>query len=86
MIRKVKYKMLKTFALIGMVCFADNNQWGENCFNIWEQPTIHYKSLNDCDNAGKKLVIQLRRQAEENGLTITSGELWCIETTKGQNS
>ena len=86
MIRKVKYKMLKTFALIGMVCFADNNQWGENCFNIWEQPTIHYKSLNDCDNAGKKLVIQLRREATNNGLTITSGELWCVETTKGQNS
>jgi len=78
--------MLKTFALIGIICFADNNQWGENCFNIWEKPTIHYKSLDACDNAGKKLVIQLRRQAEENDLTITQGELWCVETTKGLKS
>jgi hypothetical protein len=30
--------------------------------------------------------IQIRANLEQKGLTITEGELWCIETTKSKNS
>jgi len=78
--------MFKTFALFGMICFVDNNRWGESCFNYWEDPVVHYKTLNECDKAGKKKGIEIRSYFEKNKLTITQGELWCIETTKGQKS
>ena len=78
--------MLKTFALFGLICFMDNNQWGESCMNFWEEPVVHYKSLSDCDNAGKRKAIEIRAVLERNGLTITNGELWCIETTKGKKT
>ena len=80
--------MFKTFMLFGLICVEDpsNQMFGENCFNFWEQPMVHYKSLNACDNAGKMLSIQIRSGLEQRGLTITEGELWCIETTKSQKS
>jgi hypothetical protein len=36
--------MIKTFALIGMICVADpsNKIHKENCFNVWETPMGHY--------------------------------------------
>jgi hypothetical protein len=47
---------------------------------------VHYKSLNACNNAVKILSIKIRSGLEQRGLTITEGELWCIETTKNQKS
>jgi hypothetical protein len=55
-------------------------------WNFWEKPMVHYRSLNACNNAGKMLSIQIRSNLEQKGLTITEGELWCIETTKQQGS
>jgi hypothetical protein len=80
--------MFKTFSLFGLICVADPTVLihGENCFNFWEQPIVHYKSLNACNNAGKMMSIKIRSGLEQRGLTITEGELWCIETTKGQKS
>jgi hypothetical protein len=80
--------MFKTFALFGMICVADPSVkiFGENCFNVWEDPVVHYKDLITCDNAGKIWSNAIRVNLEKNGLTIIQGELWCIETTKGQNS
>jgi hypothetical protein len=80
--------MFKTFSLFGLICVADPTVpiHEENCFNFWEQPIVHYKSLNECNNAGKMLSIQIRSNLEQRGLTITEGELWCIETTKSQKS
>jgi hypothetical protein len=80
--------MFKTFALFGLICVADPTVpiHGENCFNFWEQPIVHYRSLSACNNAGKMLSIQIRSNLEQKGLTITEGELWCIETTKQQGS
>jgi hypothetical protein len=80
--------MLKTFALFGLICVSDPTVpiHEENCFNFWEQPMVHYKSLSACNNAGKTLSIDIRSALQQRDLTITEGELWCIETTKGQKS
>ena len=80
--------MFKTFALFGMICVLDPDVkiFQENCFNIWEEPGHRYKTLHECDNAGKQLGIRIRTQLEKKGIIITQGELWCIETTKKQGS
>jgi hypothetical protein len=41
--------MFKTFMLFGLICVEDpsNQMFGENCFNFWEQPVVHYKSLGE---------------------------------------
>ena len=80
--------MFKTFALFGMICIFDPSVkiFQENCFNVWEDPAPRYKTLDECDNAGKKLGIKIRTQLENKGIIITQGELWCIETTKKQGS
>ena len=76
---------MKLFALFGLICFLDNNQWGESCINFWEDPVVHYKSLEACDAAGKRKGLELRAYFEKNGLKITQGELWCIESKQRES-
>jgi hypothetical protein len=80
--------MFKTFMLFGLICVEDpsNQMFGENCFNFWEQPIVHYKSLGKCDRAGKAVAIQIRRELNDLNIVLKQGELWCIETTKTKNS
>jgi hypothetical protein len=79
--------MIKTFALIGMICVADpsNEIHKENCFNVWETPRGHYKSVQECDLAGKRLRIMVLKEIRKKNMTLTEGEIWCIETTRGKN-
>lgn len=77
--------MIKTFALIGMICVEDpsNSLHKENCFNVWETPMGHYRSVQKCDLAGKRLRTMVLREIQKNNMTLIKGEIWCIETTKG---
>lgn len=76
---------MKLYALFGLICFLDNNQWGESCVNFWEDPVIHYRSLGECDAAGKRKGLELRAYFDKNGLKITQGELWCIESKQRES-
>lgn len=80
--------MFKTFMLFGLICVEDpsNKMFNENCFNFWEQPIVHYKSLAECDRFGKAISIQIRRELKDLNIVLKEGELWCIETTKTKNS
>lgn len=76
---------MKLFALFGLICFLDNNQWGESCVNFWEDPVVHYRSLAECDNAGKRKGLEIRAYFDKQGLKITQGELWCIESKQRES-
>jgi hypothetical protein len=80
--------MFKTFMLFGLICVEDpsNQMFGENCFNFWEKPVVHYKSLDECDRFGKAVAIQIREELKRKNMVLKEGELWCIETTKSSNS
>jgi hypothetical protein len=60
--------------LFGLICVEDpsNQMFGENCFNFWEQPIVHYRSLGECDRAGKAIAIQIRRELERFKHSIAS--------------
>jgi hypothetical protein len=53
--------MFKTFMLFGLICVEDpsNQMFGENCFNFWEQPIVHYKSLANVTGQVKPLLFKL---------------------------
>ena len=73
--------------LFGLICVEDpsNQMFGENCFNFWEQPIVHYKSLAKCDRAGKAVAIQIRRELNDLNIVLKQGEHCRIETTKTKN-
>ena len=80
--------MFKTFMIFALICVEDplNKIHKENCFNFWENPIIHYKSLNACDRAIQSVRMQIRAELKRKNMVLKEGELWCIETTKSSNS
>lgn len=80
--------MLKTFMLFGMICIEDPSApiFKENCFNYWEDPVVHYKGELLCGAAALHESKRIRKELTSLGLTITEGEIWCIETTKSQKA
>lgn len=71
-------EILTAFAIWGMVCVKDDNEFGRRCFNYWEDPVQKYTTRELCDARAEELGNQIIKEFKENNLIIDEISIWCL--------
>ena len=71
-----------TYVLFGALCLInpdDPKRWPV-CMNFWQNPIVHYKTIEDCEKQADKYAKHIKKEYENRKLIVDSLEITCIST------
>ena len=68
--------------MFGMLCVAQFTDLSRSCMNFWEDPVVHYETLEQCLESARNKANEIKSDFAKKEIPIAAFEIWCIETSK----